>query len=133
MAVSPLHPAAPLPVAPVAAAVPPAAADPALAVMASAVTATASATDSNGTRDPSSDSSPQQQQTIEKALEDINEQMKAWSTQLQFEVDPDINRVVVSVVDAESGDVVRTIPSDAVLRIAKMIVKLQGNAVETSA
>ncbi|SAI02650.1 flagellar protein [Bordetella ansorpii] len=132
MAVSPLHPAAPLPVAPVAAAVPNAPADAALAITSSAVAATAGATDSNSTRDPSSDPS-QQPQTIEKALEDINEQMKAWSTQLQFEVDPDINRVVVSVVDSKSGDVVRTIPSEAVLRIAKMIVKLQGNAVETSA
>lgn len=132
MAVSPLHPAAPVPVAPVSVAAPLAPTDAAPALTASAVAAAASATDSNGTRDPSSDTS-QPTQTIEKALEDINEQMKAWSTQLQFEVDPDINRVVVSVVDSTSGDVVRTIPSEAVLRIARMIVKLQGNAVETSA
>jgi flagellar protein FlaG len=59
--------------------------------------------------------------------------MKAWSTQLQFEIDPDVHQVVVSVVDAESGDVVRTIPSEAVLKIAKMIVNMQGNGIKTSA
>ncbi|WP_144641513.1 flagellar protein FlaG [Bordetella genomosp. 13] len=127
MAVSPLHPAVSAPVAQAAAPIAPIVVDSAVAV-----TPAAGATDGNGARDAASDPS-QQPQTIEKALDDINEQMKAWATQLQFEIDPDINRVVVSVVDSKSGDVVRTIPSDAVLRIAKMIVKLQGNAVETSA
>lgn len=98
-----------------------------------AVKPAAEATDSNGARDAASNPQQQPQEPLEKALDDINQQMKAWATQLQFEIDPDINRVVVSIVDSNTGDVVRTIPSDAVLRIAKMIVKLQGNAVETSA
>jgi flagellar protein FlaG len=59
--------------------------------------------------------------------------LKAWSTQLQFELDPNAHRVVVSIVDAQSGDVIRTVPSDAVIRVAKMIVKLQVQAVETTA
>lgn len=131
MAVSPLHPAAvlPLPVAPSVAA--PAA--PTTVDLSLAVKPAAEATDSNGARDATADSRQPPQEPLEKALEDINEQMKAWSTQLQFDIDPEINRVVVSVVDSATGDVMRTIPSDAVLRIAKMIVKLQGNAVETSA
>ncbi|MFQ6689169.1 flagellar protein FlaG, partial [Bordetella pertussis] len=70
---------------------------------------------------------------MDRALEEINAQLKAWSTQLQFEIDPDVHQVVVSIVDAETGDVLRTIPSEAVIRIAKMIVKMQGNAVETTA
>ena len=51
--------------------------------------------------------------------------MKAWSTQLQFEVDPDVHQIVVSVVDSESGKVLRTIPSEAVIKIAKMIVNMR--------
>ncbi len=128
MAVSPLHPAAAVAAAPAPTPATPVAVDSAVVI-----TPVGNATDSSGARDTGSDPSQQQPQSVEKALEDINEQMKAWSTQLQFEVDPDINRVGVSVVDSKTGDVVRTIPSDAVLRIAKMIVKLQGNAVETSA
>jgi flagellar protein FlaG len=88
----------------------------------------------NGATD---DSTSQQQksaaQPADSALEDINSQMKAWQTQLQFSIDPDLDEVVVSLVDSESGDVIRTIPSDVVLRIAKMIVKMQGNSVETEA
>jgi len=132
MAVSPLHPALALSPAPaqLVAAAP--------ADLAMAVAAPVDASDGNGARNATSQPARAQPpqpaaQTLEKALDDINRQMKAWSTQLQFEIDPDIHRVVVSIVDSESGDVMRTIPSDAVLRVARMIVKLQGNAVETSA
>ncbi|MDQ8033142.1 flagellar protein [Bordetella genomosp. 1] len=78
-------------------------------------------------------SQPGANQSMEKALDDINNQLRAWSTELQFEIDPDVHAVVVSVLDSESGEVLRTIPSETVLRIAKMIVKMQGNAVQTTA
>lgn len=70
---------------------------------------------------------------IEQALEDVNNSLKAWSTGMRFDIDPDAQRVVVSIVDSESGEVLRTVPSDAVIRIAKMIVQLQGQSVSTSA
>ncbi|KOF52456.1 MULTISPECIES: flagellar protein FlaG [unclassified Achromobacter] len=128
MAVSPIAPAAVL-ATPAAAAPVPVAAEPAVSV-----TPAAAATDNAG---PDSSTSRQQSGSqklpIERALDEINDQMKAWSTQLQFEVDPDVHQVVVSVVDAESGDVIRTIPSEAVLKIAKMIVNMQGNGIKTSA
>jgi flagellar protein FlaG len=125
MAVTPLAPASfvPVPVAPA-----PVAADPAVSV-----TPTAAATNSGASDNATSNQSDSQKLPLDKALEEINDQMKAWSTQLQFEIDPDVHQVVVSVVDAESGDVVRTIPSEAVLKIAKMIVNMQGNGIKTSA
>jgi len=125
MAVTPLAPASfvPVPVAPA-----PVAADPAVSV-----TPTAAATNSSASDNATSNQSDSQKLPLDKALEEINDQMKAWSTQLQFEIDPDVHQVVVSVVDAESGDVVRTIPSEAVLKIAKMIVNMQGNGIKTSA
>jgi flagellar protein FlaG len=113
MAVTPLAPAtfAPAPAAPVPAA----------------------GSQSGGADTATSEQSTSQKLPLEKALDEINEQMKAWSTQLQFEVDPDVHQVVVSVVDAKSGDVIRTIPSEAVLKIAKMIVNMQGNGIKTTA
>src|SRR3546814_5080797 len=69
---------------------------------------------------------------LERALEEINQQLRAWKTQLQFEIDPDVHQVVVSIVDSETGDKIRTIPSEALLRIARMIVQMQGNAVQRS-
>ncbi|SSW73967.1 hypothetical protein AVE30378_06315 [Achromobacter veterisilvae] len=125
MAVTPLAPVSFAP-APVAAA--PVVADPAISV-----TPAATATNSGASGSATSGQSDSQKLPLDKALEEINDQMKAWSTQLQFEIDPDVHQVVVSVVDAESGDVVRTIPSEAVLRIAKMIVNMQGNGIKTTA
>lgn len=71
--------------------------------------------------------------SIDKALKALNDEMQAWSTQLQFSVDPDLNRVVVTVVDPKTGKTLKTIPSEAVLRIAKMLTKLEGKAVKTEA
>lgn len=71
--------------------------------------------------------------SLEKALEDVNNNMKAWATGMRFDVDADANRVVVSIIDSATGEVLRTVPSDAVIRVAKMIVQMQGNAVNTKA
>jgi flagellar protein FlaG len=71
--------------------------------------------------------------SLEKALESVNESLEAWSTGMRFEMDEDAQRLVVSIVDSTTGDVLRTIPSEAVLRVAKMIVQLQGAGVDTQA
>ncbi|WP_258128415.1 flagellar protein FlaG [Achromobacter anxifer] len=125
MAVTPLAPAsfapAPVPAAPVAP-------DPAVSVV-----PTAAATNSGASDSATSDQSDSQKLPLDKALDEINDQMKAWSTQLQFEIDPNVHQVVVSVIDANSGEVIRTIPSETLLKIAKMIVNMQGNGIKTTA
>ena len=68
-----------------------------------------------------------------EALEALNGSMKAWSTGMRFDVDPEAQRVVVSIIDSETGDVLRTVPTDAVIRVAKMIVQLQGRSIDTTA
>lgn len=40
-------------------------------------------------------------------------------TQLKFRVDTDVGRVVVQVIDVQSGEVVRQIPRDEALKIAR--------------
>ncbi|MHA3902312.1 flagellar protein FlaG [Castellaniella sp. WN] len=71
--------------------------------------------------------------SLEKALESVNDSLKAWSTGMRFEMDEEAQRLVVSIVDSTTGEVLRTIPSEAVLRVAKMIVQLQGSGVDTQA
>lgn len=71
--------------------------------------------------------------SLEKALESVNDSLKAWSTGMRFDMDNDAQRLVISIVDSSTGEVLRTIPSDAVLRVAKMIVKFQGSGVDTRA
>lgn len=71
--------------------------------------------------------------SLEQTLDNINASMQAWSTGMRFDMDEDAQRLVVSIVDNATGEVLRTVPSDAVIKIAKMIVQLQGNAVDIKA
>ncbi|SRR5699024_7258493 len=78
--------------------------------------------------------SPHQADTpLDRMLEQINDSMRAWATGMRFDVDEDIERIVVSIVDTSSGEVLRTVPTEAVLRVAKMITQLQGGGVNTQA
>ncbi|MGE8546983.1 MAG: flagellar protein FlaG [Alcaligenes sp.] len=71
--------------------------------------------------------------TLEQTLDNINATMQAWSTGMRFDMDEDAQRLVVSIVDNKTGEVLRTVPSEAVIQIAKMIVQLQGNTVDVKA
>ncbi len=82
---------------------------------------------------PQPDQNPTGDTPLDKTLEQLNESMRAWSTGMRFDVDEDAQRVVVSIVDSATGEVLRTVPSDAVIRVAKMIVQLQGGAIDTRA
>lgn len=73
------------------------------------------------------------QDTLDKALEQLNRSMQAWSTQLRFEQNKDANRLVITIVDAETGEVLKTIPSEAVVRAAKMIANAQNRTIDTQA
>jgi flagellar protein FlaG len=52
---------------------------------------------------------------------------------LRFRVDPEASRVVVSVVDAETGDVLRQIPSEEALAIAQSLADTGSGIVNTQA
>lgn len=62
---------------------------------------------------------------LEQALGDISEFLQSTSTQLAFSIDEATDRQVVTVKDADSGDVIRQIPSEEVLKIAERINELQ--------
>jgi flagellar protein FlaG len=62
---------------------------------------------------------------VEQALGDISEFMQNRNTQLAFSVDESTDRNVVTVKDASSGDVIRQIPSEEVLKFAERINELQ--------
>ncbi|WP_353173079.1 flagellar protein FlaG [Paracandidimonas soli] len=100
-----------------------------------AVPPTVETTNSNPAAGNRNGSSQEQSgnQSLDKTIEQLNSEMQAWSTGMRFEIDDDAQRVVISIIDSASGEVIRTVPSDAVLRIAKMIVQFQGNTVDTKA
>jgi len=69
----------------------------------------------------------------DEAFSQINEAMQAWATGMRFELDEETQQMVVSVIDTESGEVLRQIPSDEVLHIAKMIAQFQGKLISIEA
>lgn len=70
---------------------------------------------------------------LEQALETLNDRLVAWSTNLRFSVDKDTDRVVVTVLDTNTGDVIRQIPTEEALQVARSLGNLQGLALNTSA
>ena len=64
---------------------------------------------------------------IEAAVEEINSFVQSQNRQLSFSVDENSQRSVVRVTDSESGDVIRQIPSEEVLRLSERIRDLQSD------
>jgi flagellar protein FlaG len=62
---------------------------------------------------------------LNQALLDISEFLQSRNTKLAFSVDKASERPVVTVKDAASGDVIRQIPSEEVLKFAGRINELQ--------
>jgi len=66
------------------------------------------------------------QQELEEAVERLNKMMESGKRGLAFSVDNKVNVTVVTVKDNNTGEVVRQIPSEAVLRVAHRIEDLKG-------
>lgn len=67
---------------------------------------------------------------IKQLAEQGNKVLAEAQRNLQFKVDETTNQVVVSVIDQKSGEVIRQIPSDEVLALAKRLKELYGEQVQ---
>ena len=63
---------------------------------------------------------------LQEAVSALNEQMASTKTGLGFSVDESQNRPVVTVRNAETGEVVRQIPTEVVLRMGHSIDAMKG-------
>ena len=63
---------------------------------------------------------------LEEKIQEINTQLKDGGRGLSFAVDKQLGRAVVTVKKANSGEVIRQIPGEVVLRIGHHIEKLKG-------
>jgi flagellar protein FlaG len=66
------------------------------------------------------------QERLEDAISMLNERMRSSQKDLSFSVDKVAKRFVVTVKDQQSGEVVRNIPGESVLRVAHSIEALKG-------
>ncbi|MEO1765704.1 flagellar protein FlaG [Thiobacter aerophilum] len=65
-------------------------------------------------------------QVVKQAVERINAFIQSAQSDLKISVDQDTGMVVVKVVDRESGEVIRQIPPEEALTIAKHLDSAQG-------
>ncbi|MDD5335619.1 MAG: flagellar protein FlaG [Rhodoferax sp.] len=61
-----------------------------------------------------------------QTLQEINKVMDALSISVQFQIDPDYKEVIIKVVDQDTGKVIRQLPSEDVVRVAKALDNLKG-------
>jgi|TARA_A200000113_G_scaffold217450_1_gene223865 flagellar protein FlaG len=62
---------------------------------------------------------------VRQAISDVESFLKVQNRDLAFSIDEDTARSVVTVIDGQSGDVIRQIPSEEVLALAERIQELQ--------
>ena len=63
---------------------------------------------------------------VEEAINRLNEQMAANGRDLRFSIDQRLDRTVVTVRSSDSGEIVRQIPDESLLRVAQSIEDLKG-------
>ena len=80
-----------------------------------------------------SNTSPQEQAQrvpsageLQKALEEVEKAVAPMAQSLQFTLDKDSGKTVVKVMDTDTNEVIRQIPSEEVLAISKAVDKLKG-------
>ena len=70
---------------------------------------------------------------VGQALQSINKALQKLSSNLEFTVDADSNRTIVKVMDNQTKEVIRQMPSVEAIEISKALDKLQGLLVRQKA
>ncbi|NSX04160.1 flagellar protein FlaG [Cupriavidus gilardii] len=70
---------------------------------------------------------------IRRAIGELTEVLRTTSIGLRFEIDEATNRVVTKVIDKETGELIRQMPTEEVLRFARALDRLQGVFVRQAA
>lgn len=63
---------------------------------------------------------------LQQSLEDINKVLAGFSISVQFQIDPDYKDLIVKVVDQDTGTLIRQIPTEEVVKMAKAMDNLKG-------
>lgn len=71
-------------------------------------------------------SSTTQDEEVREAIAKVNEMVSSMDRGLEFSVDEETNIKIVKVVDTQSKEVIRQMPSEEVVQISKWLDKLQG-------
>ena len=73
-----------------------------------------------------SDNSGEKDLDVESLLADVQDYVSEMNIGLDFRVDPESDDLVVQVLNRDTGEVIRQIPSDALLELRQKLEDLQG-------
>lgn len=65
-------------------------------------------------------------ESIDDAVEILNEALSRKNTSAQIRRDEELNRFLVTIKDKESGEIVREVPPEALLKFARNLEELKG-------
>jgi len=72
------------------------------------------------------------QENLKAAIDDLNKQLSQSGRSLGFSMDDVLNTPVVKVHNTATGEVIRQIPSEAVIRVAHTLDRLKGLLYDSS-
>lgn len=75
------------------------------------------------TTTPAAQPTPDQ---VQQAIDQVQQIVRPLAQSLQFSIDKDTNGTVVKIVDTETNKVIRQIPSEEMLQMAKALDKFTG-------
>jgi flagellar protein FlaG len=104
-------------------------------VLAGSVTEASAAKEFEVSQDPELQREQQQQRVddLRDKVAQLNDYMQNLNRSLQFSVDENSGDTVVKVIDSDTEEVVRQIPSEAILKIRNAVAEYRGILLETQA
>ena len=82
---------------------------------------------------PDATTTPPSKEDVSAAVDKLNEAMQVSSQSLKFEIDDDTKQIVVKIIDQSTQEVVRQMPTEEALQMAKSIDKMQGLLIRQTA
>lgn len=65
-------------------------------------------------------------ENVEQAAARIKEVLRGTTSHLEIEIDPDLHKVVIKILSGESGEIIRQIPAQELLDLAKHLDEPKG-------
>ncbi|MBI3806641.1 MAG: flagellar protein FlaG [Nitrospirae bacterium] len=76
-------------------------------------------------RTPTPAPTPTKEQ-VEQAADRVKDLLRGTTSRLEIEIDPDLHKVVVKILNGESGEIIRQIPAQELLDLAKNLEEPKG-------
>lgn len=68
---------------------------------------------------------------VDRAVESVNNLAQSLKRKLEFSINDSTGHTVIKIVDSESGDVIRQIPPEEMIRLAERLREVQGLIVDS--